>query len=146
MTIYLYYLVIFSCNQGVSSSWTLSVDGNGEGFGAKLKIKLYILICHLSLIYLWNNFNNKLDFEVQCLLWFHSSLLIKVFTYILLVFYDIIFHTYLLRTIDDDRLIEIIEFWILLKSSLNDESVSSLLSAVVDVAVIVCADLLSEKK
>jgi hypothetical protein len=35
-TINWYYLVTFSCNHGVSSSWTLDVDGNGEGCGAKL--------------------------------------------------------------------------------------------------------------
>ncbi len=99
MLIDLSYLVTFSCNQGVSSSWTLAGDNNGERLGTKL---------------------NKLDFKVQCLLWFH---------------------TYLLRTIDAGRLIEIIEFWILLKSSLNDESVSSLLSAAIDAAVIICADL-----
>ena len=43
---------------------------------------------------------------------------------------------YLFNTIDDGLLIEIIEFCILLKSSLNDESVSSLLSP-----AIACADL-----
>ncbi len=59
---------------------------------------------------------------------------------------SIISYRYLLRTIDDGLVIEIIEFWILLKSSLNDESVSSLLSTAVDTAVIVCTDLLSQKK
>jgi hypothetical protein len=51
------------------------------------------------------------------------------------------FLTYLLRTIDDCLLIEIIEFWILFKSSLNDESVSSLLSVVVTAVDIICTDL-----
>ena len=48
----------------------------------------------------------------------------------------------LFRTIDAGRLIEMMEFWILFKSSLNDESVSSLLSAIMPVAdAMVCADL-----
>jgi hypothetical protein len=96
------YRVIFSCNQGVSSSWTLAVDGNGERLGAKLNIQKFNVFYGFILHLLTKPFN-----------------------------------TYLFRTIDAGRWIEIIEFWMLLKSSLNDESVSSLLSA----AAIVCADL-----
>ena len=41
---------------------------------------------------------------------------------------------------------EIIEFWILLKSSLSDESVSSLLSTAAAATAIACDDLVSETK
>jgi len=34
--------VTFSCNHGASSSGTLDVDGNGEGWGAKLNDKEFI--------------------------------------------------------------------------------------------------------